>query len=163
MLYYLRHAFCYCKVVGCILQWVFILSSVFPCIWAQNKDVILQVQQTLHCLHVNTFVLDSSGYFVTSQHFQLKHNYRVLVYVQVYSEASELQSWSELLVNMIKEGCENVSALFIPPLPSPPDVIVHREVLLPEPYHPAAQDWLRTEAKQGWDWLVPGLETSWEN
>ncbi len=33
----------------------------------------------------------------------------------------------------------------------------------PQPYHPAAQDWLPTEAKQGWAWLVPGWETSWEN
>ncbi len=30
-------------------------------------------------------------------------------------------------------------------------------------YHPAAQDWLPTEAKQGWAWSVPGWETSWEN
>jgi len=29
-------------------------------------------------------------------------------------------------------------------------------------YHPVAQDWLPTEAKQGWAWLVPGLETFWE-
>ncbi len=32
-----------------------------------------------------------------------------------------------------------------------------------QPYHPAAQDWLPTEAKQGWVWSVPGWETSWEN
>ncbi len=32
-----------------------------------------------------------------------------------------------------------------------------------QPYHPAAQDWLPTEAKQGWAWSVPGWETSWEN
>ncbi len=32
-----------------------------------------------------------------------------------------------------------------------------------QPYHPAAQDWFPTESKQGWDWLVPGWETSWEN
>ncbi len=31
-----------------------------------------------------------------------------------------------------------------------------------QPYHPAAQDWLPTEAKQGWAWSVPGWETSWE-
>ncbi len=30
-------------------------------------------------------------------------------------------------------------------------------------YHPAAQDWSPTEAKQGWAWSVPGWETSWEN
>ncbi len=28
---------------------------------------------------------------------------------------------------------------------------------------PLAQDRLPTEAKQGWDWSVPGRETSWEN
>ncbi len=28
-----------------------------------------------------------------------------------------------------------------------------------QPYHPAAQDWLPTEAKQGWAWSVPGWET----
>ncbi len=28
-----------------------------------------------------------------------------------------------------------------------------------QPYHPAAQDWLPTEAKQGWAWPVPGWET----
>ncbi len=33
---------------------------------------------------------------------------------------------------------------------------------MPQPYHPAAQDWLPTEAKQGWAWSVPGWETSWE-
>ncbi len=33
----------------------------------------------------------------------------------------------------------------------------------PQPYHPAAQDWLPTEAKQGWAWSVPGWEISWEN
>ncbi len=33
----------------------------------------------------------------------------------------------------------------------------------PQSYHPAAQDWLPTEAKQGWAWSVPGWETSWEN
>ncbi len=32
-----------------------------------------------------------------------------------------------------------------------------------QPYHPAAQDWSPTEAKQGWAWLVPGWETSGEN
>ncbi len=32
-----------------------------------------------------------------------------------------------------------------------------------QPYYPAAQDWLPTEAKQGWAWSVPGWETSWEN
>ncbi len=32
-----------------------------------------------------------------------------------------------------------------------------------QPYHPAAQDRLPTEAKQGWAWSVPGWETSWEN
>ncbi len=32
-----------------------------------------------------------------------------------------------------------------------------------QPYHPATQDWLPTEAKQGWAWSVPGWETSWEN
>ncbi len=32
-----------------------------------------------------------------------------------------------------------------------------------QPYHPAAQDWLPTEAKQGWAWSVPGWETSGEN
>ncbi len=32
-----------------------------------------------------------------------------------------------------------------------------------QPYHPAAQGWLPTEAKQGWAWSVPGWETSWEN
>ncbi len=26
-------------------------------------------------------------------------------------------------------------------------------------YHPAAQDWLPTEAKQGWAWSLPGWET----
>ncbi len=31
-----------------------------------------------------------------------------------------------------------------------------------QPYHPAAQDWLPTEAKQGWAWSVPGWETSRE-
>ncbi len=31
------------------------------------------------------------------------------------------------------------------------------------PYHPAAQDWLPTEAKQGGAWSVSGWETSWEN
>ncbi len=31
-----------------------------------------------------------------------------------------------------------------------------------QPYHPAAQDRLPTEAKQGWAWSVPGWETSWE-
>jgi len=30
-----------------------------------------------------------------------------------------------------------------------------------QPYHPVAQDWLPTEAKQGWAWLVPGWETFW--
>ncbi len=30
-------------------------------------------------------------------------------------------------------------------------------------HHPAAQDRLPTEAKQGWAWSVPGWETSWEN
>ncbi len=34
---------------------------------------------------------------------------------------------------------------------------------MPQPYHPVAQDWLPTEAKQGWAWSVPGWETSWEN
>ncbi len=29
-----------------------------------------------------------------------------------------------------------------------------------QPYQPAAQDWLPTEAKQGWAWSVPGWETS---
>ncbi len=29
-----------------------------------------------------------------------------------------------------------------------------------QPYHPTAQDWLPTEAKQGWAWSVPGWETS---
>ncbi len=28
-----------------------------------------------------------------------------------------------------------------------------------QPYHPAAQDWLPTESKQGWVWSVPGWET----
>ncbi len=32
-----------------------------------------------------------------------------------------------------------------------------------QPYHPAAQDWLPTEAKQVWAWSVPGWETNWEN
>ncbi len=27
-----------------------------------------------------------------------------------------------------------------------------------QPYHPAAQDWLPTEAKQGWAWSVPGWD-----
>ncbi len=31
-----------------------------------------------------------------------------------------------------------------------------------QPYQPAAQDWLPTEAKQGWAWSVPGWETSWK-
>jgi len=30
-------------------------------------------------------------------------------------------------------------------------------------YHPVGQDWLPTEAKQGWAWLVPGWETFWES
>ncbi len=30
----------------------------------------------------------------------------------------------------------------------------------PQPYHPAAQDRLPTEAKQGWAWSVSGWETS---
>ncbi len=30
-----------------------------------------------------------------------------------------------------------------------------------QPYHPVAQDWIPTEAKQGWAWSVPGWETSW--
>ncbi len=34
---------------------------------------------------------------------------------------------------------------------------------MPQPYLPAAQDWLPTEAKQGWAWSVPGWEISWEN
>ncbi len=29
-----------------------------------------------------------------------------------------------------------------------------------QPYHPAAQDMLSTEAKQGWAWSVPEWETS---
>ncbi len=33
----------------------------------------------------------------------------------------------------------------------------------PQQYHPAAQDWLTTETKQGWALSVPGWETSWEN
>ncbi len=41
--------------------------------------------------------------------------------------------------------------------------IVKLVYLQPQPYHPAAQDWLPTEAKQGWAWSVPGWETSWEN
>ncbi len=36
-------------------------------------------------------------------------------------------------------------------------------IILPQPYHPAAQDRLPTEAKQGWAWSVPGWETSGEN
>ncbi len=32
-----------------------------------------------------------------------------------------------------------------------------------QPYHPVAQDWSPTEAKQGWAWLIPGWETSEEN
>ncbi len=32
-----------------------------------------------------------------------------------------------------------------------------------QPYHPAAQDWLPTEAMQRWARAVPGWETSWEN
>jgi len=28
---------------------------------------------------------------------------------------------------------------------------------------PCTQDWLRTKAKQGWAWLVPGWETFWES
>ncbi len=28
--------------------------------------------------------------------------------------------------------------------------MIHGEQLQPQPYHPAAQDWLPTEAKQGW-------------
>jgi len=34
--------------------------------------------------------------------------------------------------------------------------------LCQQPYHPVVQDWLPTEAKQGWAWLVPGWETFWE-
>ncbi len=30
-------------------------------------------------------------------------------------------------------------------------------------FHPVAQDWSLTEAKQGWAWSVPGWVTSWEN
>ncbi len=36
-------------------------------------------------------------------------------------------------------------------------------ISLPQPYHPAGQDWLPTEAKQGLAWSVPEWETSWEN
>ncbi len=45
-----------------------------------------------------------------------------------------------------------------------PDSLASITALRPyqQPYHPAAQD-LPTEAKQGWDWSVPGWETSWEN
>jgi len=32
--------------------------------------------------------------------------------------------------------------------------------MLQQPYHPVAQDWLPTEAEQGWAWLVPGWETT---
>ncbi len=32
-----------------------------------------------------------------------------------------------------------------------------------QPYHPTAQDQLPTEAKQGWNWSVPGWETPGEN
>ncbi len=38
-----------------------------------------------------------------------------------------------------------------------------REIKCRQPYHPAAQDRLPTEAKQGWAWSVPGWETFWEN
>ncbi len=38
-----------------------------------------------------------------------------------------------------------------------------QDIICQQPYHPAAQDWLPTEAKQGWAWLVPEWETSWEN
>ncbi len=41
-----------------------------------------------------------------------------------------------------------------------PDVCVcHFYFIKIYPY----QDWLPTEAKQGWAWSVPGWETSWEN
>ncbi len=43
-------------------------------------------------------------------------------------------------------------------VPPPKAFCSHRQ-----PYHPAAQDWLSTEVKQGWAWSVPGWETSWEN
>ncbi len=36
-------------------------------------------------------------------------------------------------------------------------------VYIQQPYHLVAQDWLPTEAKQGWAFSVLGLETSWEN
>jgi len=32
----------------------------------------------------------------------------------------------------------------------------------PAAISPCTQDWLPTEAKQGWAWLVPGWETFWE-
>jgi len=32
--------------------------------------------------------------------------------------------------------------------------------MLQQSYHPVAQDWLPTEAEQGWGWLVPGWETT---
>ncbi len=36
-----------------------------------------------------------------------------------------------------------------------------KNIIMPQPYHPAAQDWLPTEAKRGWagqylDWRPPG-------
>ncbi len=40
-----------------------------------------------------------------------------------------------------------------------PAVILNRQ----QPYHPVAQDWLPTEAKQGWAWSVSEWETSCEN
>ncbi len=33
-------------------------------------------------------------------------------------------------------------------------------VIIQQPYHPVAQDWFPTEAKEGWAWSVPGWETS---
>ncbi len=37
---------------------------------------------------------------------------------------------------------------------------VSTELTFLQQYHPAAQDWLHTEAKQGWAWSAPGWETS---
>ncbi len=76
----------------------------------------------------------------------------------VYQSQSPL---NDELQTALKTMCPSLPTLIF-------QVWMHAVVVLfvsvgQQSYHPAAQDWLPTEAKLGWAWSLPVWETSWEN